>query len=572
MNEYGNQRGAGRLFSKVLPLCVLAAGMILGCVFGAGNAHAYTLSEWNAAQEALKTEAKKADHYIGPGGDITEQSWTMILPGETIAICPEMSYQDLQVRGTLSYNIWQLEGAEANTDMLVRSSVQKKELAVISKSAIAIEYSLFGEIDHYADDAVTSVSYVSLYKNNTGLPFLLSNSHLDGKSESSGGAAFLKNGGASVEAGVITYSAPTLYFVEPGYQITMNTETENSWGGRSAAEWNDLFWQDGTPTFPKRFEICDNKKTGKNQVFTFPIPKKKGARFVAWSGHLESGMPHPIGDRMDDLYYKDSPGIEQKATEKEVTYTFTDMAAFLCSKRLGLHIDPKDWMNDVVMTAIFRESNSDYTVGFDAQGGRINGYEYYLCEAEENSTRDDIQLNIASMKPVRSGYTFLGWCSDKNNPAKTMVKELSSYMDFRDLKEEDRFHFDLYAVWENKNAEKESTEKKSTEKESTVKKAANPLKIKAKTATVKYSKLKKRKQTLAVSKVIAFRKKGKGSLSYKKVSGNKKITVNTKSGKVTVKKGLKKGTYKVKVKVKAKGNSRYKASSWKKVTLKVIVR
>ena len=41
---------------------------------------------------------------------------------------------------------------------------------------------------------------------------------------------------------------------------------------------------------------------------------------------------------------------------------------------------------------------------------------------------------------------------------------------------------------------------------------------------------------------------------------------------MTVKKGLKKGTYKVKVKVKALGNSIYKASSVKTVTFVVKVK
>ena len=103
-------------------------------------------------------------------------------------------------------------------------------------------------------------------------------------------------------------------------------------------------------------------------------------------------------------------------------------------------------------------------------------------------------------------------------------------------------------------------------------KAANPLKIKAKTATVKYSKRKKKAQTLKVSKVITFTKKGQGTLSYKKSSGNKKITINSKTGKVTVKKGLKKGTYKIKVKVRAAGNANYNASSWKTVTFKIKVK
>ena len=53
----------------------------------------------------------------------------------------------------------------------------------------------------------------------------------------------------------------------------------------------------------------------------------------------------------------------------------------------------------------------------------------------------------------------------------------------------------------------------------------------------------------------------KGSKSFKKY-----FKINTTNGKVTVKKSLKKGTYKVKVKVKAAGNTNYKPSAVKTVT------
>lgn len=99
----------------------------------------------------------------------------------------------------------------------------------------------------------------------------------------------------------------------------------------------------------------------------------------------------------------------------------------------------------------------------------------------------------------------------------------------------------------------------------------NTLAAKGKTASIKYSKLKKKNQTLAVSKVIKFTDKGKGTKSYAKKSGNKKITINKKTGKVTVKKGLKKGTYNVKVVIKAAGNDRYTAIT-KTVTFKIKVK
>ena len=110
-------------------------------------------------------------------------------------------------------------------------------------------------------------------------------------------------------------------------------------------------------------------------------------------------------------------------------------------------------------------------------------------------------------------------------------------------------------------------------------KYANPLKISAKTATVKYSKLRKRTQTLAVTKVIKFVKKGQGTMSYTlssakkgKKSFKKYFKINKTTGKVTVKKGLKKGTYKVKVTVKAAGNSDYKESSVKTVTFTIKIK
>lgn len=101
-------------------------------------------------------------------------------------------------------------------------------------------------------------------------------------------------------------------------------------------------------------------------------------------------------------------------------------------------------------------------------------------------------------------------------------------------------------------------------------KKTNTLKVKGRTASVKYKALKKKTQTIAASKAYAFTNKGKGKLTYAKLSGNKKITVNKKTGKITVKKGLKKGTYKIKVRVKAAGGSYYKAGS-RTVTVRVKV-
>ncbi|MBQ7203799.1 MAG: leucine-rich repeat domain-containing protein [Eubacterium sp.] len=100
-------------------------------------------------------------------------------------------------------------------------------------------------------------------------------------------------------------------------------------------------------------------------------------------------------------------------------------------------------------------------------------------------------------------------------------------------------------------------------------KKKNPLVAKGKTVTVKYAKLKKKNQT--VLKKDAFKiSNAKGKVSFKKSSGNKKIAVNS-AGKITVKKGLKKGKYTIKVKVTAAGNATYKKIT-KTVTVTIRVK
>ena len=112
-----------------------------------------------------------------------------------------------------------------------------------------------------------------------------------------------------------------------------------------------------------------------------------------------------------------------------------------------------------------------------------------------------------------------------------------------------------------------------------IKKASNPLKVKGKKVSLKYSALKKKNQTVKASAAFRFVKKGQGKLKYSLASAKKgsksftkKFAVDAKSGKMTVKKKLAKGTYKVTVKVKAAGNADYKKSAAKKVTVSVTVK
>ena len=103
-------------------------------------------------------------------------------------------------------------------------------------------------------------------------------------------------------------------------------------------------------------------------------------------------------------------------------------------------------------------------------------------------------------------------------------------------------------------------------------KAPNPLSVTGKEATVSSSKLKSKKQTLSSGKVFNGLSTRRGGLIITKLSGDKNISINKSSGKVTIKKdGLKKGTYEVKVSIKAKGNLGYEPSDVKEVTFTIKV-
>ncbi|MEE3334469.1 MAG: carbohydrate-binding domain-containing protein [Ruminococcus sp.] len=111
----------------------------------------------------------------------------------------------------------------------------------------------------------------------------------------------------------------------------------------------------------------------------------------------------------------------------------------------------------------------------------------------------------------------------------------------------------------------------TTEKTTTVvtkTKKSNTITAKAKTKKVNAKKTKKSK--VKVKKAIKV-SKAQGKVTYTKLSGSKKLSINKKTGTITVKKGTKKGTYKIKVKVYAKGNSSYNAKS-KTVTVKIKVK
>lgn len=93
----------------------------------------------------------------------------------------------------------------------------------------------------------------------------------------------------------------------------------------------------------------------------------------------------------------------------------------------------------------------------------------------------------------------------------------------------------------------------------TVTKGKNTAAVRVLPKSVKASKVKCDSATVKPIKAT----KAKGKVTYAKVAkgSSKRLTVNAKTGKITVKKGTKRGSYKIKVKVTANGNKYFKSKS-----------
>ena len=99
------------------------------------------------------------------------------------------------------------------------------------------------------------------------------------------------------------------------------------------------------------------------------------------------------------------------------------------------------------------------------------------------------------------------------------------------------------------------------------------MKVQGKNTSLSVKKVKSKARTIEAGKVITFKKKAAGKVTYKKKSVSKnagKFTV-AGNGKITVAKGTPAGKYTVKVNVTAAGDNNYKkgtATATFKITIK----
>lgn len=178
-----------------------------------------------------------------------------------------------------------------------------------------------------------------------------------------------------------------------------------------------------------------------------------------------------------------------------------------------------------------------------------------LSEANKSmQVRTELKKLIANAeKSISAG----GWTKESLAAFQKVVNRAKGYLDNDDIPAEkvEEMKTELMDAW--------------YELESIVKEDQS-LKATAKKKTLKAGALKKASKKLKAISVKGS--KGKVTYSLRKVNKAKKFfKVSKTTGKITVKKGLKKGTYKLTVKVLAKGNEYYNPAT-KNVTVRIKVK
>ncbi|MBQ5399017.1 MAG: hypothetical protein IIU14_06260 [Ruminococcus sp.] len=255
---------------------------------------------------------------------------------------------------------------------------------------------------------------------------------------------------------------------------------------------------------------------------------------------------------------------EPETTEPDVTAEPTEPTERPLGAPLVVYYRPDPEQKDSTYTLLAQNRKTVVTADFEPTGYVIYGSE--LLKAEIPPTDDGFSVLMFQR------FKDWTWLSQITRTDVNELKDMALNFDGR--------------VFDPKNPEELLTQEEPTEEptqpvsssqnktnnkgqNSVTEKHKNPVKVSAKTQSVKSSKLKKGKVTL---KNVITVTKAQGAVSFKKLSGSKKLSVSAK-GVLTVKKGsYKKGTtFKAKIKVSAKGNSLYQAGS-KTVTVKVKIK
>ena len=402
---------------SLLLALMLAAGMLAAVPVSALAEDPYEahVKRWVAQMEE---KAASADHILGGVNDvdtIRRYTMTIILPGETVAVVPDATYNPQGIQGGIgafTFNIFQLNDPEVNTDYLREGSVPARTtFTELEKTDMEYPWGA------YEIEGATHYEYVSLYRNDTGYPVVVRGEHGPSRRNvttkslaAPGGRSFEGYTTRQQAFGTIFY-APLFYFVEPYYELKLTDATADG----TPYEW---FTDAPEMTLKVYMDHADHTYTVNNPV----VP---GRVFQRWE---KTEDPHCFN-------------IHQNGVSENGVTSFTyNMETELRKTSKTGSMSPRYYASDGVIRAYFY--NDSYTVRFHPGEGQKS----FLAEAGHD---DVFTLNLTDYTPEREGYVFLGWCTDESKPKETILENATA--ENRDAwfpKGSSNRNLDVYAVWE----------------------------------------------------------------------------------------------------------------------------
>ena len=423
-------------------------------------------AEFEAWLDAEKKKAESADHILGQDGDINANHYTLILPGESIAVVPENAgVTDVDIQTGLmrfGFTIYQLNDPEVqtkwyDTDLLPRTGQPKvMELTEKETSTIPVPYRARQGINEIEDGSILDYTYVSRYVNDTGLPIIMEGGEgafnkLDypGKMLGMGGS----KGTYSFQGNGYIYSQPKLWFTENYYMVDFDFDLEkyrqdDPDAGPLMCSDGKTSWEKAKSPFPFKLYV-----DGKDHIYEIPNPLMKGHAFYEWRSE------DPNRWSWGYLPYRESSRKEDESA---------NYWSELDDEKITIHLNVGDYIKahssedarsvsffrDILLRPSFLTPLSSYiletmTLGFNPMGGKVKGMDYYLCEAGSfKNWRREVAVDIGKIVPVLTDCVFKGWCTDPKDPNGTLIKDTRP--ENSDAWQQ-QGHTELYAVWDYKN-------------------------------------------------------------------------------------------------------------------------
>ena len=288
-------------------------------------------------------------------------------------------------------------------------------------------------------------------------------------------------------------------------------------------------------------------------------PQTKGIKFT-----IDATKEYDAGENYPDSTYN-APNSIQRVTIESINgqaFNPSDTYAIVTSdylaeggssyyvfKKASKKLNTGISVADAIAEYIVDECNGVLT---EEMYGNVRG-DQVLITSENTSDQERISIENAEITGIKKSYDYTG---DNITPMPTVMlsgKELQPYTDY-DFKYESNVKVGKARI--TITGENDYTGKKSVT--FNIRKGKTTFNAIASPKTIQASKLKNKKQISRIKVTGLSKGSSKPTFSIAGVSGGQKskVTINKKNGKVTIGKGTKKCTIKIKVTSKANSNRR----------------